>query len=98
MAFFIGVVRIELFIPQSRSLKDKRSVVHGVKDRLKALNAAVAEVDGQDLWQRATIAVALVSGETAWLDRVIQDVRRIVERDDRALVSGFDWDVTPAPW
>ena len=98
MAFFIGVVRIELFIPQSRSLKDKRSVIHGVKDRLKALNAAVAEVDGQDLWQRATIAVALVSGETAWLDRVIQDVRRMVERDDRALVSGFDWDVTPAPW
>lgn len=98
MSFFVGVVRIELFIPQSRSLKDKRSVVHGVKDRLKALNASVAEVDGQDLWQRATIAVALVSGETAWLDKVIQDVRRIVERDDRALVSGFDWDVTPAPW
>ena len=98
MAFSVGVVRIELFIPQSRSLKDKRSVVHGVKDRLKALNASVAEVDGQDLWQRATIAVSLVSGETAWLDKVIQDVRRIVERDDRALVSGFDWDVTPAPW
>jgi len=98
MSFFVGVVRIELFIPQSRSLKDKRSVVHGIKDRLKALNASVAEVDGQELWQRATIAVSLVSGETAWLDKVIQDVRRIVERDDRALVSGFDWDVTPAPW
>ena len=84
MGFFVGVVRIELFIPQSRSLKDKRSVVHGVKDRLKALNAAVAEVDGQDLWQRATIAVSLVSGETAWLDKGIQDVRSIVERDHRA--------------
>ncbi|HEX7878069.1 MAG TPA: DUF503 domain-containing protein [Candidatus Eisenbacteria bacterium] len=98
MSFFVGVVRVELFIPQSRSLKDKRSVLHGVKDRLKALNAAVAEVDGQDLWQRATLAVSLVSSDSGWIEKSVQDIRRIAERDDRALVSGFDWDVTPAPW
>ena len=98
MSFYVGVVRIELFIPQSRSLKDKRSVLRSVKDRLRALNAGVAEVDGQDLWQRATLAVSVVSGETAFIDRAIQDVRQIAERDDRALVSGFDWDITPAPW
>ena len=98
MAFYVGVVRIELFIPQSRSLKDKRSVLRSVKDRLRAMNAGVAEVEGQELWQRATLAVSVVSGESAWIDRVIQDVRQIAERDDRALVSGFDWDITPAPW
>ena len=98
MSFFVGVIRVELFIPQSRSLKDKRSVVHGIKDRLKAMNVAVAEVDGQDLWQRTTIAVSMVSGEAAWFDRAVQDVRQVVERDHRAIVSGFDWDVTPAPW
>jgi uncharacterized protein YlxP (DUF503 family) len=98
VSFFVGVVRMEIFIPQSQSLKDKRSVLRGVKDRLKPLSAAVAEVDGQDLWQRATIAVAFVSSDSGWIEKSVQEVRRIAERDDRALVSGFDWDVTPAPW
>ena len=98
MSFHVGVIRIELFIPHSRSLKDKRSVLHSVKDRLRALNAAVAEVDGQDLWQRATLAVTVVSNEAGWIDSTVQEIRRIAERDDRALVSGFDWDITPAPW
>lgn len=98
MSFYIGVVRIELFMPQSRSLKDKRSVLRSVKDRLMALNAAVAEVDGQDLWQRSTLAVSLVAEEAGRIELIIQDVRRIAERDERAMVSGFDWDVSPAPW
>jgi uncharacterized protein YlxP (DUF503 family) len=97
MSLFVGVVRIDLFLPQSRSLKDKRAVLHSIKDRLKPMNLAVAEVDGQDLWQRATLGVALVGAEPGHLEQRVQEVREVVEREYRALVSAFEWDVHPAP-
>jgi hypothetical protein len=59
---FVGVVRVELHIPASTSLKDKRSVVRSLKDRIRErASAAVAEVDHQDLWQRAALGVAVVA-------------------------------------
>lgn len=94
---FLGVVTIELFIPHSESLKAKRSVVTGLKERLKRLNASVAEVDGQDLWQRATLGLALVGQSAAPLEAAVNEARRIVEREYRAQIVAFDWDVSPVP-
>ncbi len=78
---FVGIVRIELHIPAATSLKDKRSVVRGLKDRIRQrAQAAVAEVEHQDLWQRATLGVAVVSGESRQVDELLQTVRNLVER------------------
>ena len=92
---FLGIVTIEIFIPHSNSLKAKRSVMNGLKERLRKLNASVAEVDGQDLWQRATLGVAMVANEPGFLEEAVQRVREIVEREYRAQVVAFDWDVSP---
>ena len=76
---FVGIVRIELHIPAAASLKDKRSVVSGLKDRIRQrARASVAEVDHQDLWQRAAIGVAVVSGERRQVDELLQTVRSLV--------------------
>ena len=76
---FVGIVRIELHIPGASSLKDKRSVVSGLKDRIRQrARASVAEVDHQDLWQRAAIGVAVVSGERRQVDELLQTVRSLV--------------------
>src|SRR5438105_14938484 len=76
---FVGIVRIELHLPGSGSLKDKRSVVRGLKDRIRErVQAAVAEVDHQDLWQRAALGVAVVSGESRQVDERLQSVRQLV--------------------
>src|SRR2546425_643912 len=57
----VGTLRMELHLPASHSLKAKRSVVNHVKERLRTrFNASVAEVDNQDLWQRATLGVAKI--------------------------------------
>ena len=57
------------------SLKSKRSVVKGLKDRIRSkFNVSVAEVDNQDLWQRATLGVACVSGEKAFTADVLNKV------------------------
>ena len=76
---FVGIVRIELHIPGASSLKDKRSVVSGLKDRIRQrARASVAEVDHQDLWQRAALGVAVVSGERHQVDELLQSVRQQV--------------------
>lgn len=61
----------------SHSLKDKRHVVKGLKDRLRRkFNVSVAEIAYQDLWQRALVAVATVSSDHAHGEQVLQGVER----------------------
>ena len=82
---FVGIVRIELHIPGASSLKQKRSVVQGLKERIRhRVHAAVAEVDHQDLWQRAALGVAIVSGEGHQVTEMLQAVRRLVENANGA--------------
>src|SRR5262245_7560616 len=77
---FVGIVRIELHIPAATSLKEKRSVVRSLKERIRhRVQAAVAEVDYQDLWQRAALGVVVVSGESRQIDELLQAVRNLVE-------------------
>ncbi len=76
---FVGVVRVELHLPGAGSLKEKRAVVRGLKERIRTrVHAAVAEVDHQDLWQRAALGVAVVSGERRQVDEMLQSVRNLV--------------------
>jgi uncharacterized protein YlxP (DUF503 family) len=86
----VGTLLMELHLPASHSLKAKRSVVNHVKERLRTrFNASVAEVDNQELWQRATLGVAIVSGEAGVLDRVLRDILSVVEREDRLQVLDY---------
>ena len=87
---FVGIVRIELHLPGATSLKDKRSVVRALKERIRHhVQAAVAEVDHQDLWQRAALGVAVVSGENRQVGELLQSVRNLVERAHGAEM--IDW-------
>lgn len=71
----IGVLTLELRLGNSHSLKDKRHVVKGIKERLRnRFNVAVAEIDYHDLWQRAALAAVTVSAERSHAERVLQSV------------------------
>ena len=83
----VGTMRLELFLPASDSLKAKRSVLNRVKERVRSrFNASIAEVGGQDLWQRATLGVAIVGESPSLLDNVLRDILSVVEREDRLQV------------
>jgi uncharacterized protein YlxP (DUF503 family) len=87
---FVGIVRIELHLPAATSLKDKRSVVRSLKDRIRQrTSAAVAEVDHQDLWQRCALGVAVVSGTSHHVDELLQSVRQQVDATHGAEL--LDW-------
>ena len=88
---FVGIVRVELHLPSASSLKDKRAVVRSLKERIRArVHAAVAEVDHQDLWQRAALGVSVVSGTRGPVGEMLQSVRNIVESRHDAVV--LDWE------
>ncbi|GAB4368405.1 MAG: hypothetical protein Kow0062_01560 [Acidobacteriota bacterium] len=76
----VGVLVLELYLPGALSLKDKRRVVRGLKDRCRArFNVAVAEVDHQDLQQRAGIAFSSVAGDEATLHGLFDRLREEAE-------------------
>ena len=71
----IGVLTLELRLENSHSLKEKRHVVQSLKDRLRGkFNVAVAEIDYQDLWQRAAVAAVTVSSDHVHAEKVLRAV------------------------
>jgi uncharacterized protein len=82
----IGVLTLELRLEHSHSLKDKRQVVKGLKDRLRhKFNIAVAEIDYHDLWQRAAVAIVTVSPDHGHAESLLQRVEA-----EAALLLGPD--------
>ncbi|HEY8485524.1 MAG TPA: DUF503 domain-containing protein [Longimicrobiales bacterium] len=83
----IGVIGWELEIFGCQSLKEKRSVVKGLKDRLhNRFNLSVAETGYQDLWQRAELTACVVAGERRVAESVLESADRLVNAEPRARV------------
>jgi uncharacterized protein YlxP (DUF503 family) len=75
----VGFCTVELFISESRSLKDKRQVLLSLKDRLRGkFNLSVAEVDGQDLWQKAVLGMACVANEGSHVHQVLDQALNLI--------------------
>jgi len=90
----IGVVTLELRLEGAHSLKDKRHVVESLKARLRSkFNVAVAEVDFQDLWQRAAVAAVTVSSDHTHAERVLQSVE-----DEAAAILGGELADSTREW
>ena len=84
----VGVCTLELEVPGSRSLKDKRRVVRSVVQRIRnRFNASVLEVDGNSLWNRATLAVAVVAHSEGEGREVLGRVLDQVEDSQPGLVT-----------
>lgn len=83
----IGALTADVHIPDSQSLKSKRRVVRSLKDRMRRkFNVSVAEVDQEDLWQRATIAFAVVSTDARHVDEILASIREDLSREPDLLV------------
>lgn len=71
----VGVLTLEILLPYAHSLKEKRAVLRKMRDRLRArFNVAVAELDHQDVWQRATLGVVSLSDSQTLLESVFRQV------------------------
>ena len=86
----IGVCTIDLRLPGNGSLKGKRKVVKSIVTRVgREFNVSIAEVEAQDLWQRAVLGVACVSSSGSYahgqLERVVQWIE--INRPDVELLD-----------
>ena len=77
----IGVLTFELHLPDAGSLKGKRQIVRGIKDRLRSRhNVSVCELEEHaNLWQRAELAVVAVAARRDALETLFESVVREVE-------------------
>ena len=82
-------VRLELELPFSSSLKEKRQTLRSVKDRLRRKNVSVVESDHQDLWQRATMEIALAAVSRRAAEEKREELRRALLNYEE--LSILDW-------
>jgi hypothetical protein len=76
----IGILRLSLFIAEGNSLKDRRMVLHSLKARLhNSFNIAVAEVDEEDKWRKATLAVVGVGKNATGVNSTLSEVVNFIE-------------------
>jgi len=87
----VAVVRLELHIPTSRSLKEKRAVLRPIVEGLRhRFQISVAEVGYQDKWQRALIGMAVVSDSYGHAVEVVDNVERWVWSKPEVEVTRFE--------
>jgi len=86
----VAVGTVELHLPDVGSLKGKRHALNGLKEKLRQrFEISVAEVDHQDTWQRATLALACVSGDSRHANEVISKAMDFIEDS----VDGYVTDI-----
>lgn len=78
----------ELSLPGCSSLKEKRSVVRSLRDRLRQrFNVSVAETGLQDVHTRAMLTIALVGSDGRLVDSILDKADRFVECHGGALIT-----------
>ena len=71
----VGLLQVEVHVPDAQSLKDKRAVLKRLKDQLRGrFNVAVAELDSNETWQRATVGISTLGEHRASVEGVLARV------------------------
>jgi len=87
---YIVLVSFEVWVNGSTSLKNKRSVVNRIKERLRSrFNASVAEIGYLDKWQRAAMAVTMISNEQKKLQKDVDAIRTLLLEFADATINDF---------
>ncbi len=89
----IGLLTLDLHFPGARSLKDKRQALRSLEQRIRnRFNVSVAEVEHQDLWQRARLAVVSVNTDHSHLESTLHAVEgeAVGARDIQVLDSAVE--------
>lgn len=75
----ILLITLELHIPLAHSLKDKRSQIKSLKDRIShRFNVSIAEIDFLDDWQRAMLGICIISSDKSYLDKQYSLIESVV--------------------
>jgi len=91
---FVGIARITLEVPAAGSLKAKRQVLRRVTDRVKAkFNVSVAEVEDNDVWNRAVVALAVVGNDKRHVNEMLDKILQFVDDMYIAPISSREFEI-----
>lgn len=77
---FVGLLKLDIRLPEAQSLKEKRWQVKSLVTRIRnRFNVSVSEVENQDKWQLATLAVAYVGGDQKRTNQLLDQVLDFAE-------------------
>ena len=87
----VGVCHLDIFLPNEHSLKSKRKVLKSLIGRVRGkFNVSIAEVSGNDLWQRAHIGICLVGNDRRFINAALDKVVDFVEGTNLVEVIGIE--------
>lgn len=90
----LGICKLELFLPEVHSLKEKRQIIRKILGKTKErFDLSISEVDHQELWQRAGIGFAVVGSERALMTSLVDEIIRSIESLDVAPITDRTIDV-----
>lgn len=90
----IGTARIELHIPEINSLKGKRQIIKSIKERTRnRFNVSLAEVESQDLWQRATLGLACVAHDKREAHRTLSKIINFIEQNKNIVLIDYEIEI-----
>jgi len=90
----VGIIRAQLQVPGSRSLKEKRHAIRSLKDKLRStFQVSVAEVDHQDMLQSAAIGVAFVASDGKNAESRMTKLVDYIENFTGAMVLSIDKEI-----
>jgi uncharacterized protein YlxP (DUF503 family) len=93
----VGACRVVLHLPVAHSLKDKRHVVKSIIARLhNQFNVSAAEIEDQDIWQKAVLGVAVVTNDSRHANEVLSSVVNFVSNSNHdAEMTDYEIDIAP---
>ena len=93
----VGTCRVVLHLPAAHSLKDKRHVIKSALARIhNQFNVSAAEVEDQELWQRAVLGIAVVSNDTQHANEVLSRVVNFISSSNHeAEMTDYEIDISP---
>ncbi|OPX84306.1 MAG: hypothetical protein A4E53_04083 [Pelotomaculum sp. PtaB.Bin104] len=90
----IGVLKVELFIGEAESLKDKRKILKSLIDRIRSrFNVSIAEVGEQDVWQRSTLGIVTVSNGQAHINQVLAAIVNFINNQGTVVITDYQTQV-----
>ena len=77
---FVGISRIDIYLPENHSLKDKRQATRRIVEKTRSkFSISIAEVERTNLWQRATVGFSVVGATADQVQKIIETVQEFIE-------------------
>ncbi len=90
----IGTCSIQLYLAESGSLKRKRQFIKRIKDRVRnKFNVSIAEIEDNDLWQRATLGVSTVANDKRFINEILSKVVQQIESENGVEVLDYQIEI-----